>query len=75
MSNLILELFGLLGMNWLIMLLILIDLELDIFQKIGKYLVASNIFKIQAYDSIMWGYFCIGFIDFMHVGKTLTDFN
>ena len=22
----------------------------------------------------MCGYFCIGFIDFMHAGKTLTDF-
>ena len=22
----------------------------------------------------MWGYFCIGFIDFMLAGKTLTDF-
>ena len=59
----------------MIMLLILIVLELDIFQKKGKYLVASNIFKIQAYDSIMCGYFCIGFIYFMDVSKTLTDFN
>ena len=22
----------------------------------------------------MWGYFCIGFIDFMFAGKSLTDF-
>ena len=22
----------------------------------------------------MWGYFCIGFIDFICAGKTLTDF-
>ena len=28
---------------------------------------------MQAYDSIMYGYFCIGFIDFMLVGKILTD--
>ena len=26
-------------------------------------------FKIQAYDSIMCGYFCIGFINFMLAGK------
>ena len=26
------------------------------------------------YDSIMWGYFYIGFIDFMLAGKTLTEF-
>ena len=36
--------------------------------------VTTNIFRIQAYDSIMCGYFCIGFIDFMLAGKTLTDF-
>ena len=33
-----------------------------------------NIFRIQAYDSIMCGYFCIGFINFMFKGKTLTDY-
>ena len=22
----------------------------------------------------MWGYFCIGFIDFMFTGKTLTEY-
>ena len=34
----------------------------------------TNIFRIQAYDSIMCGYFCIGFIDFMLKGKTLTEY-
>ena len=34
----------------------------------------ANIFRIQAYDSVMCGYFCIGFIDFMHKGNNLTDF-
>ena len=29
-----------------------------------KNIIASN-FRIQAYDSIMCGYFCIRFIDFM----------
>ena len=33
-----------------------------------------NIFRIQAYDSIMCGYFWIGFIDFMLAGKTLTEY-
>ena len=33
-----------------------------------------NIFRIQAYDSIMCGYFCIEFIDFMLTGKTLTEY-
>ena len=36
--------------------------------------IKTNIFKIRAYDSIMFGYFCIGFIDFMFAGKTLTEY-
>ena len=36
--------------------------------------IPANIFRIQAYDSIMYGYFCIGFIGFMLAGKTLTEF-
>ena len=36
--------------------------------------IAANIFRIQAYDSIMCGYFCVGFIDFMLAGKNLTEF-
>ena len=32
--------------------------------------ITTNIFRIQSYDSIMCEYFCIGFIDFMLVGKT-----
>ena len=31
--------------------------------------------KFQAYDSVVCGYFCIGFIDFMLKGKSLTGFN
>ena len=36
--------------------------------------ITTNIFRIQAYDLIMCGYFCIRFIDFMLAGKTLTEF-
>ena len=36
--------------------------------------VTTNILRIQANDSIMCGYFCIGFIDFMLAGKTFTEF-
>ena len=32
-----------------------------------------NIFKMQAYDSIMCRYFCIGFVDLTLAGKTLTE--
>ena len=34
----------------------------------------TNIYRIQADDSIMCGYFCIGFIDFMLKGKSLLDY-
>ena len=27
--------------------------------------IIRNIFRLQAYDSVMCGYFCIGFIDFI----------
>ena len=36
--------------------------------------IKRNIFRIQAYDSIMCGYFCIGFIDSTLKGKTLTEY-
>ena len=36
--------------------------------------IKRNIFRIQEYDSIMCWYFCIGFIDFMHAGKTVAEF-
>ena len=36
--------------------------------------IKSNIFRIQAYDSIMCGYFCIEFINYMLKGKKLLDY-
>ena len=36
--------------------------------------IKINIFRIQANDSVICGHFCIGFIDFMLKGKTLTEF-
>ena len=36
--------------------------------------IESNIFRIQAYDSIRCGYFCIEFINYMLKGKTLLDY-
>ena len=36
--------------------------------------ITTNTFRIQAYESIMCGYFCIGFIDFTLAGKTLTEY-
>ena len=54
-------------------------LELNIFQKKSKKIIRNkniitNIFGIQAYDSIMCEYFCIGFIYFMLKGKILLDY-
>ena len=36
--------------------------------------IISNIYRIQNYNSIMCGYFCIAFIDYMFKGKSLTDY-
>ena len=36
--------------------------------------IIKNIYRIQAHDSIMCGYFCIGFIDFMLKGKSLLGY-
>ena len=42
---------------------------------IDKSIIITNIFRIQAYDAIVCGYFCIGFADFILASKTLTNFN
>ena len=41
---------------------------------IGNKNIKANIFWVQANNSVMRGYFCIEFIDFMLAGKKLTDF-
>ena len=41
---------------------------------IGNNNSKSNIFRRQAYDSIMCGYFCIEFINYMLKGKKLLDY-
>ena len=65
-------------MNILILVLIgLLYVEitnLEINKFIGNRNIIENIFKIQAYDSTMCGYFCIRFINFMLKGKSLTDY-
>ena len=42
--------------------------------KIGNRNIKSNIFRMQDNDSIMCGYFCILFIEYMLNNKTLTDY-
>ena len=46
----------------------------EITNLIGNKSITTNIYRIQAYDSIMCGNFCIGFIDFMLKGKRLPDY-
>ena len=46
----------------------------EISKLIGNKSIITNIYRIQACDSIMCGYFCIGFIDFMLEGKSLLDY-
>ena len=41
---------------------------------IGNKNIITNIYTIQAYDSITCEYFCIGFIDFMLKGKSLLEY-
>ena len=56
----------------------LIVLVLNVFlEKSKKFLghkdIKRNIFRKKADNSIMCGYFCIGFINFMFAGKSLVD--
>ena len=40
----------------------------------GNKNIITTIFWVQANNSVLRGYFCIGFIDFMLAGKKLGDF-
>ena len=48
----------------------------EIKEFIGNKNIKANIYRLQANDSVMCGYFCVGFIDFMLTGKnfSLTDY-
>ena len=46
----------------------------EILKNFGNKNIKANIFRVQAKNSVMCGYFCIGFIDFMLAGKKLTDY-
>ena len=41
---------------------------------IGNKNIKANLYRIQSNNSIMCGYFCIEFIDFMLAEKTLIDY-
>ena len=46
----------------------------DIKKFIDNKNIIANIFRIQAYDSVKGGYFCIGFTNFMFNDNSLTHF-
>ena len=46
----------------------------EIKEFVGNKNIRANIFGVQANISVMCGYFCIRFIDFMLAGKKLIDF-
>ena len=46
----------------------------EIKEFIGNKNIKANIFRVQENNSVMCGYFYIGFIDFMLADKKLTDF-
>ena len=46
----------------------------EIMKFIARIKIIANTYRIQAYDSTMCGYFCIGFINFMFNGKSLKDY-
>ena len=41
---------------------------------LGNKNIKTSIIRIQDYNSIMYGYFCILFIEYMLKGENLTDF-
>ena len=46
----------------------------EIMKRIENKNIKTSIFRIQDNNSIMYGYFCISFIEYMFNNKTLTDF-
>ena len=46
----------------------------EIKEFVGNKKIIANFFRVQRNNSVMCGYFCIGFIDFMLAGKKLTDY-
>ena len=40
---------------------------------INKSTIATNIYRIQVYDSVMCGYFCTGFTDIILKNKNFTN--
>ena len=61
-------------MKLFISIVLVLNMFLKKFKKLSGIKAKANIFRVQANDSVMCGYLCIGFIDFMLAGKKLTDY-
>ena len=61
-------------MNLFISIVLVWTCPEEINEFVGNKNIKANIFGVQADDSVMCGYFCIGFIGFMLAGKKLTDY-
>ena len=46
----------------------------EVSSKIKDKSITHNIFRIQSDDSIMCGYYCIAFIEYLIAGKSLIDY-
>ena len=46
----------------------------EVLNKIKDKFVTHNIFRIQSDDSAMCGFYCMAFLEYMTVGKTLLDY-
>ena len=46
----------------------------DVLNKIKNKPIINNIFRIQDDESIMCGFYCLAFIQYMFVEKTLLDY-
>ena len=46
----------------------------EIKEFVGNKIIKANILRVQANNSVMCDYFCIGFIDLMLASKRLTDY-
>ena len=49
-------------------------IQKEIKKSIGNKNIITKIYRIQVYDLMMCGYFCIGFIDFMLKDKSLLHY-
>ena len=46
----------------------------EVLRFLNKKDIDSNIFRVQSKKSVLCGYFCIKFLEYMFSGKTLTEY-